>query len=201
MRTVFIALGWPEVDQIAIRNKCLRTNVYCLATLTLEDGALQNQLPHLEIYTKVPSTLVRVYVVENTYVANYDGAAMNAQLCKLNRVTSVEYYGPPKHCVPQGPVILTTKREGITDSPCTHWLRDYPGVIPTQDPARAHRPGQTSKILGMMGILPKGPETFFKTLGYSPQDRIHTETLQKITAILKKMAWELYLRRKKWGSH
>ena len=199
MRTVLIAGDWHTLSTKINNHRHPSTRAYCLATLTVEGGDLRVPLPACPSQATPPSECIHVYIIENTLASDFDCPALKNALLDYIDLPHLTYFGKPDGHTPSGIATPNTRRLCMARSPATFWLRDYPTQIPAPGAGPGHRPGRTQRILGIMGILPKGPETFFKMQGYSPIDRIQTDTLNKVKAILREMAWELYLRRKKWS--
>ncbi len=89
MRTVFLARSWPDIQQLVQHQNRPGVLTCCLATLHVEDGALRNELPHLQTQTTTPPADLCLYIVENSLASNYYGTASAKALSKLDKVSNL----------------------------------------------------------------------------------------------------------------
>ena len=199
MRMTITTAGWPSIETAMHKHKGYKVRAYKIAQVRVNNRDIQPQLPKMPSESPPTITDAHIYVIENNIASDYSNTNLRADLASLGNSQHLVYQGKPSGCTWTGIATRNTKRTSTIMSPATFWLREYPTAIPNQQTDEDYRPGTTSRILGMMGILPRGPESFYKRVGFSPLERIQTESLKKIKAILRRMAWELYTRRKKWA--
>jgi ribonuclease HI len=198
-RIVIIARKWDDIQHLMETHTHKGTDAYCLAEITPQSDELKHQLPATPKQLAPSLDPLLIYIIENHRTSNYSEENLKKALLREERQVTPIYHGKPAGRIWKGTPIESTKRESVAYCPATFWLRNYPQRIPLPGTNPPTRRGRSTTILGIMGTLPPGPENFFKQGGFSPLDRIQPETLQKVKAILRRMAWELYLTRKKWS--